>query len=1159
MVNTLQNEDQLTGNLELGATTLTGDLGNPNDSGGFVIAPSITNVQTINIAFTNTQSTFGEDSIDGYGQVGMTLDFQDIAGTDTANITRISANLRQKFTNLNGDVTTLGIADTAEQAKVTITYLNNELSGEDDSITLNLDNASLSNTQSEYDSTGAALKILATEARGSDLQHEIEAYNINTSGSASTIATFSTGVSDFDDLVVGERPVTINIDAEASLAVGTLRWLGNRIETNKANSFQTGFPVLAPLHQVGTNGLGFVDHSQINTITVTGSSNVTLANVGTWETENDLDESIDFTLDASTATGVLTADISNAVMSVDAVFTGGLASDRFYAAGLDEVVFVPATSLTGAYYANTAVAVNVLAEINGGSDDAIDTLTVQSNAGGTIDLADGSAGMDVLNVVAGQYAGASAFAIDLADGGFGYVTFNNQSTGIAMINTLTNLDVGNQFLSIRSTGLNTVGDPATVQMAAVNIQFTQAAGLVGGTLGLELGAASDDRAETDAFSHHNYTSDVSLTDNGAQGTTEVDSLNLVVNSAGASRTGSVNLSVVYDDFETLTTLSSDLAATNVVNIGWQQVAGGSDYTLGGTNALNSTTYDGSTYRGTQNVTFGSALAGQAVVKSHTITTGIANSDTVDLSYMGTNAARTPVAYAISSYLLGTSVDLGGGTGDELILSATLADPRVVTNADITYDGYFQNWNNVDTLTINNRNNLGVSGGTLSQAATTAYVGLDAYAQINNSGLNVINFNDVSGELAVGFRFTNELTINADATGTGALQQGTKWTTLNSFSTANNTINVDASEGIASGAGNLVQYTNTGANLTNTVTLNYDSIDNSGVSITTTELLVQNSGSVDVVDFDGDLGQSVVAATGTIVVTTADTWTAANQTTTYDFSGIINSTGGSGPGNGTITFSAAAETNATGLVIIGSTDGGSATLGVNNTLTGSAGADTITSAGYSDSIVGGAGNDSITYTGNSGVATNAVIIVGDVAAGVTQVGSDTITISGMALGETATINAGAGNDTVTVGLETDTYIFSAVNLTAAGTIAAAGATVAQTVVNVGVDSITGFNFDVDGVQLSKAVFGSGLGTLAGDNIQVVTTADTLLAASTASEASFVAVQANTNGNVSLYYVDSAFLGGVVSVNNLVQAGDAILIGSFTNVTGTAAVADFSFIA
>lgn len=1124
LVNTLQNEDILTGDTTKGATTLVGTLGNVGDNGYHVVAPSITDVETINIAFTNTTGN-------------MVLDFQDINGTTTANVTRISNSIRDGFTNLHGETVNLGIANTAEQARFTGTYLNNELAAANNAVTVTLNKASLAGSVADL-ANGGALKIVATDALGADLQNQIETYNIVTEGtSGSNVATFETGVSDFNDLVHGQRPVTVNVATgnNASLAIGTLRWLGNRIENSAANTFQT-----AGLHQVLANGVGFINISQINNVTYTGGADLTLANVGTWESLSDTNTAIDFTLNAATATGNLTANISNAAMSADANFIGGLGSDRFYAAGLDTVS-------SGTI---TPVAVNVAAFISGGVGVGVDSLTVQSNAGGTINLDTGSANLDFLNAVQGINTVATAnWAIDLADGGFGGVTFNNQDNN-TMINTLTNFNAGTTALSVRSTGLNADGDPATTAQGEVDILFTQAAGLVGGTLDLQVGGAFDDRGITNAFSYTNYTSTIGLVDNGAQGSTEVDSLDLEVNSAGASGTGALQLNVALDDFETATTLTSAINATNTVNIGQQISSLSSDYSAAPLNALNSTTYDGSAYAGSQNVTFGGVAPTAVLGKSHNITTGTA-ADRVDLSYMTTAVAAAPnqtvANWLQDQKLLGTVINMGGGN-DELVLSATLADPRMVVAQDPTYDGYFQNWSNIETLTINNRN-----------AINSAYVAFDAYAQNNNANLGTVNFTDVSGTLDVGFRFTNDLTVNVDAAGAAAAGvQPLKTTTILSQSESDLTLNVDESYGLTTGVGavgNYVAFTSTGASLGNNVALNYRNISNNGGTYNGTTLSVA-AGSLDTVTWYGDLGYDITGtagASGAISVTTNASWTENTQTTTYDFRNVTNIAGTTSAG--TVTFDGSAEV--AGITVYGSNAGAGLTTSavINNTITGGSGNDVISSAGYQDVLNGGAGNDTITYTGSPVALTataNTVSITGGT-------GNDTISVNLMTAGETATVNAGAGNDVVTLGLESDTYVFANV---ATVTISTA-ATVAQTQANVGTDQIANYNVASDVINLSSAVFGTAIGAntaaFATDHYQQVTATNAIIGGTGLTTGGIVVVQAGANADASIFYVDQTVTAGLTNVDTLVQSGHATLIGQVTNVTGSFAAGEFAVVA
>jgi len=1094
LINSLQNEDSLIANTQNGtlATRLDATIGNSNDNGIAVIAPTLIDVDSVNFAFTTTNS----DSI---------IDFQDVGGTETANITRISADLRQSMNNLRSDVVNLGIANTSEQAKVTISYLNNELAAANNSVTLTLDAASLASSGS------GALSIQATRAVGADLQNQIENYVINTAARSSSIATFATGVSSFDDLVVGERAVSININTSptASLAIGTLRWLGNRVETNSANGFQVS-PVL---HQVGLNGLGFDNFNQINSITLTGASAVTLANVGTWETEVDSDGDIDFILNASALSGILTVDISNAAASLDSSFTGGSGSDRFYLAGPGSVYIAP----SNVYYPAILNAILV-----GGA--AIDSLTVQSSGGGTIVPGVASGGVENLNLVQAISGQNNTFTTTL-NSGFTAVTFNNQDTTDVMTNIFTNMN--GQSLSVRSTGLNAVGDPATTAQGAVNIAFTQA-GLTGGTINLELGHSSDDRAVNDAFSWKNYTGAVSIIDNGAQGTTEAASLNLVVNTAGASGTGAATITVDSGDFETLTTLSSQLSATNTVSIGAQAGSNNSsDYSSVGLNALNSSTYSGGTYLGIQNITFGGATQ-----KAFNITTGVA-SDRVDLSFLTTDTSNTTAGLAASQSLFNTVINMGAGSGDELVLSASLADPRVVIVKDPTYDGYFQNWSGIETLTINNRN---------TPSQSLAFVGLDAYAQAASPNLSVINFNDVNSALAVGFRFLGPLTVNIDNTGTPAPLMATKATTITSYSLNSLTTNINATL-----RGNDSTFVSTGGNLSNQVNLFYNSITSAGLLLDSvgaaadTDLLAVTSGSLDIVDFNGDLGSTVTS--GILSVTTGETWTAPGQTTIYDFAGVINSVGTSAS---SLTFNGALETNATGLSIVGSNDGGSLTSAVSNNITVAVGNDSITSGGLNDVIASGAGNDSIVYTGSTLVANTLNVDSGS--------GNDSIT-SVSTTGDTLTINVGSGNDTSVFGGGTLNYTFASSTAPLVGS-----ATTSEVVLSVGLDSITGLSVSTDSLFLDVDVFGGSIGAagsaLGSTKFSQVASSNALLSSFTDLNNGIVVVQSAANASASIYYVGStASSKALSSISNLEQAGNAVLIANVSSVTGLFTNTDF----
>ncbi|MFZ6771039.1 hypothetical protein ACO0LM_28660, partial [Undibacterium sp. Di26W] len=81
-INSLQDEDQLTGTGI--SNTLTATLGNANDNGGTLITPKLTNIQTVNAAFTGSSSGGANAAVTG-------LDLQDTTGLKTVNISRIAS------------------------------------------------------------------------------------------------------------------------------------------------------------------------------------------------------------------------------------------------------------------------------------------------------------------------------------------------------------------------------------------------------------------------------------------------------------------------------------------------------------------------------------------------------------------------------------------------------------------------------------------------------------------------------------------------------------------------------------------------------------------------------------------------------------------------------------------------------------------------------------------------------------------------------------------------------------------------------------------------------------------------------------------------------------------------------------------------------------
>nr|WP_315484493.1 SwmB domain-containing protein [uncultured Undibacterium sp.] len=115
-INSLQDEDQLTGT-QTGAAannTLTATLGNANDNGGTVITPKLTNIQTVNVAFTGSSSTTVSNS------AVTALDVQDATGMKAVNITRVASAAgtnNGRIENIKSVLDTMSIASTnANQA-----------------------------------------------------------------------------------------------------------------------------------------------------------------------------------------------------------------------------------------------------------------------------------------------------------------------------------------------------------------------------------------------------------------------------------------------------------------------------------------------------------------------------------------------------------------------------------------------------------------------------------------------------------------------------------------------------------------------------------------------------------------------------------------------------------------------------------------------------------------------------------------------------------------------------------------------------------------------------------------------------------------------------------------------------------------------------------
>lgn len=178
-INSLQDEDRLTGVGE--DATLNATLGNANDNGGVVIAPSLTNINTVNVAFT------------GAGFAVTNLDLQDAIGTENLNVTRISAGLGGVAVSLSNiaeaTANNLSIAGVAVPANVVFDYQRGVLAGSDDTGNLTVTNVNLNSVTINHNTVNA---------NGND--QGFETLNLASNGNANNISALN--AAELRDLVI---------------------------------------------------------------------------------------------------------------------------------------------------------------------------------------------------------------------------------------------------------------------------------------------------------------------------------------------------------------------------------------------------------------------------------------------------------------------------------------------------------------------------------------------------------------------------------------------------------------------------------------------------------------------------------------------------------------------------------------------------------------------------------------------------------------------------------------------------------------------------------------------------------------------------------------------------------------------------------------------
>ena len=302
LVNTLQNGDRLTG---LGDhATLTATLDNPNDNASYTIAPHLTNIETFSVDFRDTA-------------YASNLDMQDSDHfLNNVNVTAVSTG---GFTikNLHAEATNLSVSDTHAVSDITFTYLNQELTGTGDTVTLTLNNV--------Y----ANLLTLGTNGTTQQIEHinlisngdpSVNLVDLNPDTNPST--SQSLHITANGDLVLGEDLSTPHTGYVP--AVPTV--LGYPAADKLTIAGQSSCHVF-PVTGLAGHDLGIIEHdyaftfdtvASLNLITVVGSGNVTLGSVGSAE---------GFVLNGSGAYGNIDVNISNAAHDPLATFTTGHGND----------------------------------------------------------------------------------------------------------------------------------------------------------------------------------------------------------------------------------------------------------------------------------------------------------------------------------------------------------------------------------------------------------------------------------------------------------------------------------------------------------------------------------------------------------------------------------------------------------------------------------------------------------------------------------------------------------------------------------------------------------------------------------------------------------------------------------------------------------------
>lgn len=155
-VNSLQDEDWLTG---IGLNpTLTATLGDANDNGATIVSPTLTGIATINAAFTGSNPLTATD----------TLNLEFATGLQAINVTRLPGTGIATLDRIQSAETgTLSIAAIQDLATVRFLYQDHALSGTNDSASLTLKGATMTEVAVRGRDGASGFESLTLTSQGS--------------------------------------------------------------------------------------------------------------------------------------------------------------------------------------------------------------------------------------------------------------------------------------------------------------------------------------------------------------------------------------------------------------------------------------------------------------------------------------------------------------------------------------------------------------------------------------------------------------------------------------------------------------------------------------------------------------------------------------------------------------------------------------------------------------------------------------------------------------------------------------------------------------------------------------------------------------------------------------------------------------------------------